>query len=101
MLFSDFPKIFTEMTSKPAVYEPTTLEEWHSSQVAAAGKGFAEDATQMMEWTAVAPKDKILFGTMDPKDDHSWEDLGAKATSFREWIEKTGWTGPAGIKSVV
>ena len=98
MLFSDFPQIFTAVTSQPAVHEPTTLEEWRSSQLGAAGKGFAEDASQMMEWTAVAPKDKIEFGTMDPNDDHSWEDLGVRATSFREWIENTGWTTPAEIK---
>jgi hypothetical protein len=100
MLFSDFPKIFTEATSQPAIHEPTTLEEWRNGQSAAAGKGFAEDATQMMEWTAVAPTDKILFGTMDPKDDHSWEDLGVRATSFPEWIKRNNWTGPAEIKSV-
>jgi len=64
-----------------------------------AGKGFVEDASQMMEWTAVAPTDKILFGTMDPKDDYSWEDLGVRATSFPEWIKKNGWTAPAEIKS--
>ena len=55
MLFSDLPKIFTEVTSQQAVHEPITLEEWKSIQSAVAGKGFAEDATQMMEWTAVAP----------------------------------------------
>lgn len=99
MLFSDFPKIFSEVTAQPAVHEPTTLEEWRSCQSAVAGKGFAEDACQMMEWTAVAPTDKILFGTMNPKDDHSWEDLGVRASSFLEWIEKNSWTAPTEVKT--
>ena len=88
MLFSDFPKIFTEVTSLPAVHEPTTIEEWRSSQLVVAGKGFLEDGSQMMEWTAVAPTDKIMFGTMEPKADCSWEELGLRATSFPEWVKK-------------
>jgi hypothetical protein len=95
MLYADFPRIYTEVTSQPAIHEPISLDEWRRIQSAGAGPGFAEDATQMMEWTAVAPTDKILFGTMDPKEDYSWEDLGVRATSFPEWIKRNNWTAPA------
>lgn len=72
------------------------MEEWKQSAVEAAGKGFEEDIGQMMEWTNVSPREKICIGCVDPKEDRSWEELGVKATGFREWIEK-GWKGPAEI----
>jgi hypothetical protein len=85
------------VTSQSAVHEPTTLDEWGTSIAAAVGKGFEEDIRQMMEWFAAAPENKIACGTVDPGDDHSWEDLGVKASTFRNWLGRTKWTGPADI----
>jgi hypothetical protein len=38
---------------------------------------------------------RIAYGGMNPEVDHSWEDLGVKATSLSDWIERTGFRGLA------
>jgi len=92
--FDEMAKVFERVTGQKAVFEPTTLDEWGAVVSAGMGKGFEEDARQMMEWTAVAPREKICYGTMDPAEDTSWEDLGVKVSSFEEWIRRSGWSGP-------
>lgn len=70
------------------------MEEWTSTIVSVAGKGFEEDVRQMVQWLRDAPADKICYGTMDPADDSSREDLGVRASTFEEWILRNKWEGP-------
>lgn len=37
---------------------------------------------------------KTCYGTMDPKDDTSLQDLGVKASTVEEWLARTGWRAP-------
>lgn len=93
--FSELPRIFTQKTGIPAYFEPITLDEWGSTVAQAAGKGYETDIRQMMEWIAVAPDEKVCYGTMEPEMLHrAWEELGVRASSFEEWLERTGWRGP-------
>ena len=94
MSFAEFAMVFTDITSRKATFEPTTLEQWGATVAETAGKGYAEDIKQMMQWISVAPDNKICYGTMDPKDDKSWEDLGVRASTFAEWVERGSWRGP-------
>ncbi|KAH8807098.1 hypothetical protein F5884DRAFT_676222 [Xylogone sp. PMI_703] len=93
--FADFARIFKEVTSQEAIFDPISLDEWGAIVAGKAGKGFQEDIIQMMQWIADCPDDKICYGTMDRKDDESWKDLGVKASSFADWIKRSGWKGPA------
>lgn len=61
---------------------------------ATVGKGFEEDIRQMMQWIAVAPRDRICYGTVRAEEDASWGDLGVRASTFEEWLERSGWQGP-------
>jgi hypothetical protein len=45
------------------------------------GKGYEEDIRQMMQWISVAPDEKVCYGTMNFRDDKSWEDLGVRAST--------------------
>lgn len=92
--FDEMSRIFSERTSRPSKYDPTTIEQWGTTIAKNAGEGFREDIEQMMEWVAVAPKEKICYGTVDPSEDQSWSDLGVRASTFEEWLERSGWTGP-------
>ncbi|KAH6897466.1 hypothetical protein B0T10DRAFT_584198 [Thelonectria olida] len=92
--FSEFAKVFSKVTSKPSRFESTTIDEWGSVVAATVGKGYEEDIRQMMQWIAVAPNDKICYGTMSPEDDTSWEDLGVRASTFEEWLARSKWEGP-------
>jgi hypothetical protein len=94
MSFAEFATVFTNITSRKATFEPTPLEQWGATIAAAAGKGYEEDMKQMMKWVSIAPDNKICYGTIDPKDDQSWEDLGVKASTFAEWVERESWKGP-------
>ncbi|KAJ5693404.1 hypothetical protein N7462_002827 [Penicillium macrosclerotiorum] len=85
---------FEAATSRRAVAQPSTIKEWGERVSSSAGAGYREDIEQMMEWINIAPEDKICFGTVDPEEDLSLVDLGVCASSFREWIERTGWQGP-------
>lgn len=58
---------------------------------AAAGKGYEEDIRQMMEWVGVAPDERVCYGTMDPGEDRAWEDLGVRASTFEDWLWRSGW----------
>ncbi|KAF4831723.1 NmrA-like family domain-containing protein 1 [Colletotrichum siamense] len=92
--FGELASVFSSMTGIPAHFESVGLEDWTSTVVSVAGEGFKEDIRQMVQWVAHAPKDKICYGTMNPVDDCSWEDLGVKASTFEEWILRSNWRGP-------
>ncbi|GLA48819.1 hypothetical protein AnigIFM63604_004402 [Aspergillus niger] len=94
ILFADLPAMFSTMRSQPAIFDPITLDEWGATVARTVGKGYEEDIRQMMEWIAVAPDEKICYGTMDPQEDCSWADLGVRASAFEEWLGRSGWQGP-------
>ena len=85
---------FTKVTGQRAYHSPISAEEFGNLAARSVGPAFREDATQMMQWAGIAPQDKIAYGSMDISDDHSAEELGVEASSFQEWLERTGWTGP-------
>ncbi|KAL6831323.1 hypothetical protein J3E69DRAFT_379165 [Trichoderma sp. SZMC 28015] len=91
----DMAKAFTRVTGQPAIHEPISAEEFAEFAVPLVGPGFKEDAKQMMEWAAVMPGDKICYGAMDAGQDESFEMLDLKASSFEDWLLRSGWTGPA------
>lgn len=92
--FDELSRIFSEHTSRPSRFDPTTIEEWGATIAKAVGEGFKEDIEQMMEWISIAPKEKICYGTLDPSEDLSWGDLGVRASTFEEWLERSKWSGP-------
>ncbi|GAD99894.1 cinnamoyl-CoA reductase, putative [Paecilomyces variotii No. 5] len=91
----DMVKTFTRITGQPAIHDPISAEEFGELAVPLVGPAFKEDAKQMMEWAAVAPADKICYGALDADQDDSFKALGLKATSFEDWLQRSGWTGPA------
>lgn len=92
---NEMVEIFTRVTGQTAIHEPISAEQFGESAGQLVGPAFKEDAKQMMEWAAVMPADKICFGALDPDQDHSFEKLGLSATSFENWLRRTGWRGPA------
>ncbi|KAJ5396241.1 uncharacterized protein N7487_010544 [Penicillium crustosum] len=94
MRMQDFATSFSRVTGHQAIYSPTSLDEWADMASGAVGPGFKEDIRQMMEWASIMPDDKICYGALDPTEDPTWEDLGLSASSFEDWLKRTGWTGP-------
>ncbi|GKZ17805.1 hypothetical protein AbraIFM66951_001069 [Aspergillus brasiliensis] len=92
--FSELSAIFSTMRSQSAIYDPITLDDWGATVARTVGKGYEEDIRQMMEWITIAPDEKICYGTMDPQEDRSYADLGVRASTFEEWLERSGWHGP-------
>ncbi|KAH6630697.1 hypothetical protein B0J18DRAFT_448764 [Chaetomium sp. MPI-SDFR-AT-0129] len=91
----EIAETFTRVTGQPAIHDPESAEEFAELTVPLVGRGFKEDAKQMMEWAAIAPKDKVAYGALDRRElDHSVEELGVVASSFEEWLKRSGWTGP-------
>jgi hypothetical protein len=85
---------FVSVTGQPAIHSPLTVNEWTDMATKMPGPAFREDLRQMMEWVAMAPKEKICYGALDPEDDRSLEELGVAASSFADWLRRTGWNGP-------
>lgn len=85
---------FTRVTGQPAVHDPITPEEFAEMTAPFVGPAFKSDAQQMMEWASVTPADKICFGAMVPHEDNSFEELGLKASTFEDWLRRSGWKGP-------
>ncbi|GLB04288.1 hypothetical protein AtubIFM57258_010005 [Aspergillus tubingensis] len=94
MGFADLPAIFSTVRYQPAIFDPISLDDWGATVARTVGKGYEEDIRQMMEWIAVAPDEKICYGTMTPEEDCSWADLGVRASTFEEWLKRSGWQGP-------
>ena len=84
---------FTRVTGQHAYHSPISAQEFGSLAARSVGPAFREDATQMMQWAAISPQDKIGYGSMDISDDHSAKELGVEASSFQEWLERSGWRG--------
>ena len=85
---------FTRVTGQPAIYSATSAEEFGDLTAPLVGPAFKEDAEQMMQWAAIAPKDKVAYGALDPEVDLSAEELGLTASSFEAWLKRSGWKGP-------
>lgn len=86
-------KTFTKVTGQPAIHKPITAEEFAEMTAPRVGPAFAEDAKEMMEWAAVAPANKICYGAFAEDQDDSFEELGLKASTFEEWLHRSGWMG--------
>ena len=91
----DMVKTFTKVTGQSAIHDPISAEEFGEMAASSVGPAFKEDAKAMMEWAAVTPADRIGYGAFTEDQDHSFEELGLKASSFEEWLRRSGWTGPA------
>lgn len=91
---NNMAKAFTRVTGQPAIHEPISTEEFGELAVSHVGPAFKEDAKQMMEWAAMMPGDKICYGAMDADQDKSFEMLRLKASSFEQWLYRSGWMGP-------
>jgi hypothetical protein len=61
------------------------------------GPAFRDDVKHMMDWLSMASTDKICYGALDPEEDTSAKELGVTASTFEDWIERTGWTGPTEV----
>ncbi|GAA92479.1 cinnamoyl-CoA reductase [Aspergillus luchuensis IFO 4308] len=94
MRFADLPAIFSTVRYQSAIFDPISLDDWGATVARTVGKGYEEDIRQMMEWIAVAPDEKICYGTMTPQEDCSGADLGVRASTFEEWLRRSGWQGP-------
>ncbi|KAJ5789836.1 NmrA-like [Penicillium psychrosexuale] len=90
----EFASTFTRVTGQPAIYSPISMDEWADLASKAVGVGFKEDIRQMMEWISIEPEDKICYGALDPAEDSSWEELHLRASSFEDWLRRSGWRGP-------
>lgn len=90
----EFASTFTRVTGQPAIYSPISMDEWADLASKPVGNGFKEDIRQMMEWISIAPEDRICYGALAPAEDSSWEDLHLRASSFEDWLRRSGWRGP-------
>ncbi|RYC80883.1 hypothetical protein BFJ63_vAg16233 [Fusarium oxysporum f. sp. narcissi] len=86
-------KVFTRVTGKPAVHSPISFEEFGRLSSALVGPAFKEDAIEMMQWAAVALTDKTCYGAFELEAEQSIEELGLTASSFEDWLRRSGWTG--------
>ncbi|KAJ5776365.1 NmrA-like [Penicillium nucicola] len=90
----EFASTFTRVTGQPAIYSPISMDEWADLASKPVGNGFKEDIRQMMEWISIAPVDKVCYGALDPAQDSTWEDLHLRASTFEDWLRRSGWRGP-------
>lgn len=91
----DMARIFTEVTGQPAVHEPISPEKFGEMTAPFIGPAFRLDAQKMMEWASVIPAGKVCYGAMEYKKmEDSPRELGLKASTFEEWLRRSGWKGP-------
>ena len=88
MRFDELSRVFSWKTSRPSRFDPSTIEEWGATIAKSVGEEFKKDIKQMTEWISVAPEEKICYGTLNSEDDHSWDDLGVRASTYGEWLDR-------------
>ncbi|KAF4452357.1 cinnamoyl-CoA reductase [Fusarium austroafricanum] len=87
--------IFTRVTGQPAIHDPISPSKFGELTAPFIGPAFQADAQQMMEWASIMPADKVCYGTMEAeKMDETFNDLGLKASTWEEWLRRSGWKGP-------
>ncbi|GKZ27857.1 hypothetical protein AbraIFM66951_007793 [Aspergillus brasiliensis] len=86
-------RTFTRVTGQPAIHNPISAGEFGEMTAQRVGPAFTEDAKEMMEWAAVAPADRICYGAFAEDQDRSFEELGLRASTFEEWLRRSGWMG--------
>lgn len=87
-------EVFTKVTGKQAVHEPISFEEFGELSSALVGPAFKEDAIEMMQWAAIAPSNRACYGALEAETEKVNEELGVVASTFEEWLRRSGWTGP-------
>ncbi|KAH7241351.1 hypothetical protein BKA59DRAFT_528977 [Fusarium tricinctum] len=91
----EMAQIFTKVTGQPAIHNPISPEQFGEMTAPFIGPAFKLDAQKMMEWASVVPADKVCFGAMEyEKMKETFEELGLKASTFEDWLRRSGWTGP-------
>ncbi|KAM0228943.1 hypothetical protein ACHAPO_010350 [Fusarium lateritium] len=91
----EMARVFTEVTGQPAVHKPITPQKFGEMAAPFIGPAFQLDAQKMMEWASVVPAGKVCYGAMEYKKmDDSPRELGLKASTFEEWLRRSGWKGP-------
>ncbi|KAI3321690.1 putative cinnamoyl-CoA reductase [Xylariaceae sp. AK1471] len=93
----DIAATFTRLTGRKAVHVPLTTAEWADLTCTMIGPAFRDDVKHMMDWLSMASTDKICYGALDPEEDTSAKELGVIASTFEDWIKRTGWTGPTEV----
>ncbi|KAI0855528.1 putative cinnamoyl-CoA reductase [Xylaria cubensis] len=93
----DMAAAFTRITGRKAIHAPLTTAEWADLTSTMLGQAFRDDVKHMMDWVSMAPTDKICYGAMSPEEDTSAKELGVTASTFEDWMKRTGWTGPTKV----
>ncbi|KAL4911143.1 hypothetical protein BDW74DRAFT_172599 [Aspergillus multicolor] len=91
---NEMVQTFTKVTGIPAIHDPISPERFGELTAPFVGPAFERDATEMMQWAAEAPANKICYGAFPEDWDTSFEELGLKASSFEEWLVRSAWRGP-------
>ncbi|BGP71502.1 hypothetical protein NBRC10513v2_004878 [Rhodotorula toruloides] len=90
----DMAKQYQAVTGEPAKFEPVSIEDFVNSVRTDPEMGGPEFAKEVEDWVNHINEIKpgtTCTGAMKPEDDHSFEDLGVKATTFDNWLKRTGW----------
>ncbi|KAF4955649.1 hypothetical protein FSARC_11797 [Fusarium sarcochroum] len=91
----EMAETFTKVTGQPAVHDPISPETFGEMTAPFVGPAFKLDAQKMMDWASVTPSDKVCFGAMDhEKMNDAFEELGLQASTFENWLRRSGWKGP-------
>ena len=90
----EMAETFTRVTGQPAFHDPDSPERFAELTAPFVGPAFKKDAQHMMEWASISPADKICYGAKDIHElDESEKELGLKASTFEDWLQRSGWKG--------
>lgn len=90
--YEEFADTYTSVTGEPAQVDPMTMETFTGMLASFAGPGLSNGLTNMMKFLTSRPPSQFTYGPgyIENERDLSFEDLGVKASSPREFLERTG-----------
>ncbi|GAA6028693.1 hypothetical protein JCM8097_007350 [Rhodosporidiobolus ruineniae] len=83
---------YAAKTGEKVVVEPISKEEVTAMLAGMPhGEVVARAANDLSDYLDSTPAGTTCYGTLSRVDDPTAADLGVKATTFEEWLEKSGW----------
>ncbi|GAA5889657.1 hypothetical protein JCM6882_007095 [Rhodosporidiobolus microsporus] len=85
---ADLATEYGELTGDEVVYEERVLDE--VPEMTGWPTHVRESLGDLFKWAEQRRPGKICYGSMAPEEDTSFEDLGVRASTMKEWLDRTG-----------
>ncbi|GAA6017698.1 hypothetical protein JCM8202_000385 [Rhodotorula sphaerocarpa] len=86
---------YEQCTGEKTRVQRLSMEEVRQAMTGIMGEGAAIELIELFSWLGEVPEGTICSGAMKPEEDTSQADLGVRASTLTEFLQRTGFRVPA------